>query len=129
MHEAYYVAYGKGNEGDGERAHRHTVEQSILCLRGELEAVVGDRVYVLRPGESAHAPSGVLHGLLVTAPGTEYVSVFIEPDREAIDWARIRREQVPMLTETEIRERRKDLSGRRCTCPLLLNSEPFSSRS
>lgn len=107
---AYYVAYGIGNPGEGERLHHHTVAQTFTCIAGRLQVTVDGFVWTLTPGQSIWAEPNQEHGLLVLEPGTKYLSVFYEKDRPTIDWERIKREQTPSLTPAEIAERASHLT-------------------
>jgi glyoxylate utilization-related uncharacterized protein len=105
----YYVAYGQGGAGDGERLHSHTVAQTFTCILGKIRVTVADHSTDLEPGQSEYAPPGVTHGVLCLTPGSEYISLFFERDRDTIDIERILREQVPGLTPEEIKVRAQEL--------------------
>ena len=106
----YYVAYGEGGPGDGERLHRHTVGQTFTGLSGFAQVIVDGVSYPLGPGQSVYAPPNSEHGLLVLKPHTRYLSVFFEFDGP-INWDRIRQEQVPGLSPVEIAERAGHITG------------------
>ena len=44
--------------------HVHTIEEAMVVLEGELEAVLGDEVVTVRSGQTVLAPAGVRHGFV-----------------------------------------------------------------
>lgn len=44
--------------------HYHPTEEAMVILEGELEAVLGDQVIKVRPGQTVLAPPGVKHGFV-----------------------------------------------------------------
>lgn len=63
-------------------------EEAMVIVEGELEAVLGDEVVTLGPGDTVLAPAGVQHGfvnrsgekaaLLATFPKTEFQRITVE---------------------------------------------------
>jgi len=50
--------------GKGVPRHTHTLEdEALFVLSGELEATVGDEIFILRPGETLIAPRNIPHQL------------------------------------------------------------------
>ena len=44
--------------------HYHPTEEAMLIIEGELEAVLGDEVVTVNPGQTVLAPAGVIHGFV-----------------------------------------------------------------
>ena len=44
--------------------HVHSVEEAMVVLEGELEAVLGDEVVTVRSGQTVLAPAGTRHGFV-----------------------------------------------------------------
>ena len=44
--------------------HFHPTEEAMLIIEGELEAVLGDEVVTVKPGQTVLAPAGVIHGFV-----------------------------------------------------------------
>ncbi len=70
-------------------AHIHPdTEEAMVIVEGELEAVLGDEVVTLGPGDTVLAPAGVKHGfvnrsgdkaaLLAVFPKTEFQRIPVE---------------------------------------------------
>ena len=66
---------GKGSEstsvgdvivGPGAKVatHIHPTEEAMVILEGELEAILGDEVVIVREGQTVLAPPGVKHGFV-----------------------------------------------------------------
>ncbi len=63
-------------------------EEAMIIVEGELEAVLGDKIVTLGPGDTVLAPAGVKHGfvnrsgeraaLLATFPKTAFQRVAVE---------------------------------------------------
>ena len=63
-------------------------EEAMVIVEGELEAVLGDEVVILGPGDTVLAPAGIKHGfvnrssekaaLLAVFPKTEFQRVPVE---------------------------------------------------
>jgi putative monooxygenase len=63
-------------------------EEAMVIVEGELEAILGDEVVTLVPGDTVLAPVGIKHGfvnrsggkaaLLAVFPKTEYQRVLVE---------------------------------------------------
>jgi quercetin dioxygenase-like cupin family protein len=50
--------------GKGVPRHTHTREhEALFVISGELEAIVGDKIFTLRPGETLLAPRNIPHQL------------------------------------------------------------------
>ena len=43
--------------------HTHPTEEAMVVLEGQLEAVIGDQVVTVQPGQTILASAGVPHGL------------------------------------------------------------------
>ena len=44
--------------------HVHPTEEAMVILEGHLEAVLGDQVVTVTPGQTVLAPAGVKHGFV-----------------------------------------------------------------
>lgn len=77
--------------GDGVSVATHIhpeTEEAMIIVEGELEAILGDEVVTLGPGDTVLAPPGVKHGfvnrsganaaLLAIFPVTEFQRVLVD---------------------------------------------------
>ena len=62
---AYCLLEMRVAPGKGVPRHTHTREdEALFVLSGELEAVVGNNTFVLKPGETLLAPRNIPHALV-----------------------------------------------------------------
>ncbi|MDL4775464.1 MULTISPECIES: AraC family transcriptional regulator [Thermomonosporaceae] len=67
-------------------AHRHPQHQLAWTRRGVLGVAVGDAYWVLPPTRALFLPAGVVHRTGATRDAV-LCSLYLEPDRCALDWA------------------------------------------
>ena len=71
------------------RTHiHHETEEAMVVLEGELEAVLGDEVVKVVPGQTVHAPAGVKHGFVNRSGAPARIMAIFpttEVDREWLD--------------------------------------------
>ena len=48
--------------GGKAATHIHPTEEAMVIVEGELEAVLGDEIITVAPGQTVLAPAGVKHG-------------------------------------------------------------------
>jgi quercetin dioxygenase-like cupin family protein len=78
-HELIRVHVQAGG-GNGDHYHRK-FEETFTCLEGELTVHVGSQVVVLKPGESATAPPGVIHAFHNRSEAATIMTVRVTPAR------------------------------------------------
>ena len=87
--QSLYVAQLTINPGARVTTHIHPdSEEAMTIIEGELEAILGDEVVVLGPGDTVLAPAGVKHGfvnrtdasaaLLAAFPQTHFERVTVD---------------------------------------------------
>ena len=90
-HGAQSLWVGHLDVGPGATITTHIhpdTEEAMVIVEGELEAVLGDEVVTLGPGDTVLAPAGVKHGfvnrsaekaaLLALFPQTEFQRLLVE---------------------------------------------------
>ncbi|NBX35152.1 cupin domain-containing protein [bacterium] len=66
--------------GEGHAFHTHPeLEEMIYVLRGEVEQWVEQEKRVLRAGESAHIPAGVVHATFNASGGDATILAILSP--------------------------------------------------
>ncbi|HYU18615.1 MAG TPA: cupin domain-containing protein [Chloroflexota bacterium] len=55
--------------------HWHRVEESMMVLEGEGQAILGDQVMDIKAGETLLGPAGIRHGFINTGSGPMRVVV------------------------------------------------------
>ena len=84
-----WVGHLELSPGATVTTHIHPdTEEAMLIVEGELEAVLGDDVVILGPGDTVLAPPGIKHGfvnrsgekaaLLALFPQTEFQRILVE---------------------------------------------------
>ncbi len=84
-----WVGHLEIGPGASVTTHIHPdTEEAMVIVEGELEAVLGDEVVTLGPGDTVLAPAGIKHGfvnrssekaaLLAVFPKTEFERVMVE---------------------------------------------------
>jgi quercetin dioxygenase-like cupin family protein len=64
-------------------AHTHQdVEQILVILEGELEAIIDGKLYPMKKGDVAIFPSGVEHGAYAGPQGARVIDVFSPPRKD-----------------------------------------------
>ncbi len=87
--QSLWVGHLEVAPGAAITTHIHPdTEEAMVIVEGELEAVLGDEVVTLGPGDTVLAPAGVKHGfvnrsgekaaLLAVFPKTEFERVLVE---------------------------------------------------
>ncbi len=87
--QSLWVGHLEVDPGAAITTHIHPdTEEAMVIVAGELEAVLGDEVVTLGPGDTVLAPAGVKHGfvnrsgnkaaLLAVFPKTEFQRVLAE---------------------------------------------------
>ena len=87
--QSLWVGHLEVSPGSTITTHIHPdTEEAMVIVEGELEAVLGDEVVTLGPGDTVLAPAGVKHGfvnrsgenaaLLALFPKTEFHRVPVE---------------------------------------------------
>jgi quercetin dioxygenase-like cupin family protein len=66
--------------GNGDHYHRN-FEETFTCLEGELTVHAGSQIVVLKPGESATAPPGVVHAFHNRSSSETVLTVRVTPAR------------------------------------------------
>ncbi len=84
MDEASVIAelkkegYGKvyawhATPGENDPAHTHPFDTKLVILEGELEIILGDKKFVLRPGDSIEVPQDQTHAGIAGTQGCTYI--------------------------------------------------------
>jgi quercetin dioxygenase-like cupin family protein len=69
--QSLYIAQLTINPGAQVTTHIHPdSEEAMTIVDGELEAILGDEVVVLSPGDTVLAPAGVKHGFVNRSEAT-----------------------------------------------------------
>ncbi len=86
--QSLWVGHLEISPGSTITTHIHPdTEEAMVIIEGELEAVLGDEVITLGPGDTVLAPAGIKHGfvnrssekaaLLAVFPKTEFQRVLV----------------------------------------------------
>ena len=87
--ESLWVGHLEIGPGATVTTHIHPdTEEAMVIVEGELEAILGDEVVTLGPGDTVLAPAGIKHGfvnqsndkaaLLAVFPKTEFQRIPVE---------------------------------------------------
>lgn len=74
--------------GGGVPAHRHDVEELIVCLEGRGEWLMGGAAFEFYPGCVAHIPPGTVHSLRNTGDGPLRQLAFLASPEPAMYWVK-----------------------------------------
>ena len=51
-------------DGSTAATHIHPTEEAMVILEGELDAILGDEIIMVKEGQTVLAPAGVKHGFI-----------------------------------------------------------------
>jgi len=94
---SYEVLLLAGEQGSGLPAHRHSWEESIYVIKGEVEFGLGEEVTWGAPGTVIHFPAGTIHAYRFGQAGAIMVSISSRPGAARL-FAELDREPAPAGT-------------------------------
>src|SRR5262249_32089151 len=64
-----------GPADSGPPPHRHPWDEAYVILEGEVETVMGDQRFVLRPGDVGHVPAGTAHTYRIVSDSAHFLVI------------------------------------------------------